>query len=322
MFKWFLKNKEKPEEKAEEEPGLFQRLKDQIARTRESFVKQVDRLFLGKKEIDADLLDRLEEILITADLGVSTATELIERIREKVKRKELSDASALKNYLREEIFTLLRSSQKEEEEIIARPFVMLVVGVNGTGKTTTIGKLAHRFKGLGQNVMLVAADTFRAAAIEQLEIWSKRAGADLIKQKGGSDPSAVVYDALEAAQSRKTDVMIIDTAGRLHTKVNLMEELKKVQRVIQKKMPGAPHEILLVLDATTGQNAISQAKLFNSALGITGLVLTKLDGTAKGGVVVGINNELKIPIRFIGIGEKIEDLREFDPDAFVRALFD
>ncbi|HED00287.1 MAG TPA: signal recognition particle-docking protein FtsY [Proteobacteria bacterium] len=322
MFKWFLKNKEKPEEKAEEERGLFQRLKDQIAKTRESFVKQVDRLFLGKKEIDADLLDSLEEILITADLGVSTATELIERIREKVKRKELSDAFALKNYIREEILTLLRSPQKEEEEITASPFVILVIGVNGTGKTTTIGKLAHRFKGLGQNVMLVAADTFRAAAIEQLEIWSNRAGADFIKQKSGSDPSAVVYDALEAAQSRKTDVMIIDTAGRLHTKVNLMEELKKVQRVIQKKMPGAPHEILLVLDATTGQNAISQAKLFNSALGITGMVLTKLDGTAKGGVVVGISNELKIPIRFIGIGEKMEDLREFDPDTFVSALFD
>ncbi|MDO9462560.1 MAG: signal recognition particle-docking protein FtsY, partial [Deltaproteobacteria bacterium] len=299
-----------------------QRLKDQIARTRESFVKQVDRLFLGKKEIDADLLDSLEEILITADLGVSTATELIKRIREKVKRKELSDAFALRNYLREEILTLLRSPQKEGEEITASPFVILVIGVNGTGKTTTIGKLAHRFKGLGQNVMLVAADTFRAAAIEQLEIWSKRAGADLIKQKSGSDPSAVVYDALEAAQSRKTDVMIIDTAGRLHTKVNLMEELKKVQRVIQKKMPGAPHEILLVLDATTGQNAISQAKLFNSAVGITGMVLTKLDGTAKGGVVVGISNELNIPIRFIGIGEKIEDLREFDPDTFVSALFD
>jgi fused signal recognition particle receptor len=322
MFKWFLKNKEKPVEKAEEERGLFQRLKDQIARTRESFVKQVDRLFLGKKEIDADLLDSLEEILITADLGVSTATELIERIREKVKRKELSDAFALKNYLREEILALLRSPQKEGEEITASPFVILVIGVNGTGKTTTIGKLAHRFKGLGQNVMLVAADTFRAAAIEQLEIWSNRAGADLIKQKSGSDPSAVVYDALEAAQSRKTDVMIIDTAGRLHTKVNLMEELKKVQRVIQKKMPGAPHEILLVLDATTGQNAISQAKLFNSAVGITGMVLTKLDGTAKGGVVVGISNELKIPIRFIGIGEKIEDLREFDPATFVSALFD
>lgn len=322
MFKWFLKNKEKPVEKAEEERSLFQRLKDQIGKTRESFVKQVDRLFLGKKEIDADLLDSLEEILITADLGVSTATGLIERIREKVKRKELSDASALKNYLREEICTMLHSPQKEEEEIAARPFVILVVGVNGTGKTTTIGKLAHRFKGLGQNVMLVAADTFRAAAIEQLEIWSKRAGADFIKQKSGSDPSAVVYDALEAAQSRKTDVMIIDTAGRLHTKVNLMEELKKVQRVIQKKMPGAPHEILLALDATTGQNAISQAKLFNSALGVTGMVLTKLDGTAKGGVVVGISNELNIPIRFIGIGEKMEDLREFDPDAFVSALFD
>jgi fused signal recognition particle receptor len=322
MFKWFLKNKEKPVEKAEEERSLFQRLKDQIAKTRESFVKQVDRLFLGKKEIDADLLDSLEEILITADLGVSTATELIERIREKVKRKELSDAFALKNYLREEILTLLRSPQKEEEEITASPFVILVIGVNGTGKTTTIGKLAHRFKGLGQNVMLVAADTFRAAAIEQLEIWSKRAGADFIKQKSGSDPSAVVYDALEAAQSRETDVMIIDTAGRLHTKVNLMEELKKLQRVIQKKMPGAPHEILLVLDATTGQNAISQAKLFNSALGITGMVLTKLDGTAKGGVVVGISNELNIPIRFIGIGEKMEDLREFDPDIFVSALFD
>lgn len=321
MLKWFRKKKEKPEERAEEQQNFFQRLKERMVKTRESFVNRVDKLFLGKKEIDADLLDDLEEILITADLGVSTATELIERIQEKVKRKELSDAVALKHYLQEEIRSLLCSPHKEGEEIASRPLVILVVGVNGVGKTTTIGKLAHRFKGTGQNVMLVAADTFRAAAIEQLEIWSQRVGTDFVKQKSGSDPSAVVYDALEAARSRQTDVMLIDTAGRLHTKVNLMEELKKVQRVIQKKMPGAPHEILLVLDATTGQNAISQAKLFNEALGITGIALTKLDGTAKGGVIIGISNELKIPIRFIGIGEKMEDLREFAPDIFVSALF-
>ncbi len=317
MFKWFAKKREK----AEEEQRFFQRLKERIVKTRESFVNRVDQLFLGKKEIDADLLNTLEEILITADLGISTATQLIERIQEKVRRKELSDVTALKNYLKEEVLSLLRSPQKEEEAITPKPFVVLVVGVNGTGKTTTIGKLAHRANSMGQKVMLVAADTFRAAAIEQLEIWSRRAGADLIKQKSGSDPSAVVFDALEAAQSRQTDVMLIDTAGRLHTKVNLMEELKKVKRVMQKKMPGAPHEVLLVLDATTGQNAISQAKLFNEALGVTSIALTKLDGTAKGGVIIGISNELQIPIRFIGIGEKMEDLREFDPEIFVSALF-
>lgn len=317
MFKWFKKKKEK----GEEEQDLLQRLKERIVKTRESFAGRVDRLFLGKKEINLDLLENLEEILITADLGMCTATQLIKRIQEKVKRKELSDAIALKNYLREEILTLLRLPQKEEEDLAARPAVILVIGVNGVGKTTTIGKLAYRSKSLGQNVMLVAADTFRAAAIEQLEIWGKRVGVALVKQKSGADPSAVVFDALEAAQSRQTDIMFIDTAGRLHTKVNLMEELKKVKRIIQRKMPEAPHEVLLVLDATTGQNAISQARLFNDALGVTGIVLTKLDGTAKGGVIIGISNELQIPIRFIGIGEKMEDLREFDPETFVNALF-
>ncbi|MFH1148828.1 MAG: signal recognition particle-docking protein FtsY [Pseudomonadota bacterium] len=326
MFGWFKKNKQKQEEtpqEVQEEKSYFQRLKESITKTRESFVKQVDRLFLGKKQIDPELLDDLEEVLIMADLGVNTTSELIGKIQEKVKRKELSDAVALRDYLKAEILEILWTPQhKEEAGTTPKPLVILVIGVNGVGKTTTIGKMAHNFKKDGRNVMLVAGDTFRAAAIEQLEIWSRRAGADFVKQKSGSDPSSVVFDAIEASRARGTDVILIDTAGRLHTKVNLMEELKKVQRVIQKKMPGAPHEILLVLDATTGQNAISQAKLFNEALGITGMVLTKLDGTAKGGVIIGISNELKIPIRFIGIGEKVEDLREFNPDTFVAALFE
>lgn len=326
MFGWFKNNKQKQEEtpqEAQEEKGFFQRLKESITNTRESFVKQVDRLFLGKKQIDPELLDDLEEVMIMADLGVNTTSELIGKIQEKVKRKELSDALALRDYLQAEILEILQSpQQKEESGTTPKPLVILVIGVNGVGKTTTIGKLAQKFKNERQNVMLVAGDTFRAAAIEQLEIWSQRVGADFVKQKSGSDPSSVVFDAIEASRARGTDVILVDTAGRLHTKVNLMEELKKIQRVIQKKMPGAPHEILLVLDATTGQNAISQAKLFNEAIGITGIVLTKLDGTAKGGVIIGISNELKTPIRFIGIGEKVEDLREFDPSTFVNALFE
>lgn len=329
MFGWFKKNKQKQDDPpqapqaVQEEKGFFQRLKESITKTRESFVKQVDRLFLGKKQIDPELLDDLEEVMIMADLGVNTTSELIGKIQEKVKRKELSDALALRDYLKAEILEILQSPQQEEEAgTTPKPLVILVIGVNGVGKTTTIGKLAQKFKNEGQNVMLVAGDTFRAAAIEQLEIWSQRVGADFVKQKSGSDPSSVVFDAIEASRARGTDMILIDTAGRLHTKVNLMEELKKIQRVIQKKMPGAPHEILLVLDATTGQNAISQAKLFNEAIGITGIVLTKLDGTAKGGVIIGISNELKTPIRFIGIGETVEDLREFDPSAFVSALFE
>jgi len=303
--------------------GLFSRLKDRLSQTRNSIVTRVDTLFLGKKVIDADLLDELEEILITADLGVGTTQELVESAREQLARHELSDPQALKRILKEKISGFLRSSDQQTDLVMPEegPFVIMVVGVNGVGKTTTIGKLAHKFLKSGQNVLLVAADTFRAAAVEQLKIWGERIGVPVISKHAGAAPSAVVFDAFDYADDKDIDVIIVDTAGRLHTKVNLMEELKKIKRVMGKKMPDAPHEILLVIDATTGQNAISQARLFDEAVDITGLALTKLDGTAKGGIVVNICRDLTIPIRFIGIGEQMNDLRDFDADEFVEALF-
>lgn len=265
----------------------------------------------------------MEEILFTSDLGVETTQALIDIVEEKVARKALKDPEKLKTTLRDQIleFLKVRPAERRVPEP-GQPLVIMVVGVNGVGKTTTIGKAAALFKKEGKKVMLVAADTFRAAAIEQLEIWSQRVGTEFVKQKPAADPSAVVFDALEAARSRNIDVVLIDTAGRLHTKKNLMDELQKVYRVAGKKLPGAPHETWLVLDATTGQNAISQAQMFNEALGITDIVLTKLDGTAKGGIVVGISHQLRLPVRYIGIGEKIEDLRPFDPDEFVQAIFE
>ncbi|MCK9297258.1 MAG: signal recognition particle-docking protein FtsY [Desulfobulbaceae bacterium] len=302
---------------------LFSRLKERLTKTRSSFISKVDELFLGKKIIDPELLDDLEEILITADLGVGTTQELMDSAREKLKRNELSDPLALKKVLKEKIAGFLHSSDAPAELVMPQegPFVIMVVGVNGVGKTTTIGKMAHKFVKSGQSVLLVAGDTFRAAAVEQLQIWGERIGVDVIAQKSGADPSAVVFDALEHARKKKTDVVIVDTAGRLHTKVNLMEELKKIKRVMEKKIPGAPHEVMLVIDATTGQNGISQARLFGEAVEVTGLTLTKLDGTAKGGIVVNICREFNIPIRFIGIGEQMNDLRDFDADEFVEALF-
>jgi len=317
------KDKEKKDNAHEKTEGMFQRLRQGLSKTRSSFTGRLDRLFLGEKEITEELLDELEEILFTSDIGVATTQELIDSVRGKVARKELKDPKKLKISLKDHILSFLDAPSKEHPEPApGNPLVILVVGVNGVGKTTTIGKTAHNFKSQGKNVMLVAADTFRAAAVEQLGIWGERAEADVIKQSTGSDPSAVVFDALTAAISRKTDVVLIDTAGRLHTKTNLMEELKKVARVTAKKMPEAPHEVWLVLDATTGQNAISQAKIFNEAIGVTGIILTKLDGTAKGGIVVGISHQLGIPIKYIGIGEKIDDLRPFDPQDFVKAMFD
>jgi fused signal recognition particle receptor len=303
--------------------GLFSRLKDRLAKTRDSFVSRVDELFLGKKTIDPELLDDLEEILITADLGVNTTHELMESAREKLKRNELSDPQALKKVLKEKIAAFIHSSDRPAELVLPAegPFVIMVVGVNGVGKTTTIGKMAHKFLRSGQSVMLVAGDTFRAAAVEQLQIWGERIGAPVIAQQSGADPSAVVFDAMDHARKKKIDVVIVDTAGRLHTKVNLMEELKKIKRVMEKKIAGAPHEVMLVIDATTGQNGISQARLFGEAVDVTGLTLTKLDGTAKGGIVVNICREFNIPIRFIGIGEQMSDLRDFDADEFVEALF-
>ena len=306
---------------AEEKKGFFQRLKDGLFKTHQGLVSKIDQLIAGKKKIDADLLAELEEILITSDIGVKTTQDLLRNLTAKVQRKEFDDAGLLKKNLQAQMLPILSRQEHPLNLSAARPFVIMVIGVNGTGKTTTIGKMAQKFKTQGKSVLLIAADTFRAAAIEQLEIWGQRAGCEVIKQKSGSDPSAVVFDGLKAAQARGTDVVLVDTAGRLHTKVNLMEELKKIKRIMEREMPGAPHEILLVLDATTGQNSISQAKKFNQGVGVTGIALTKLDGTAKGGIIIAISDELKIPLRYIGIGEKVDDLREFNARDFVEALF-
>ncbi|NOR05424.1 MAG: signal recognition particle-docking protein FtsY [Deltaproteobacteria bacterium] len=300
--------------------GLFKRLKEQMGKTRGGFVRQMDQLLLGRQEIDPELLDELEELLVMADMGVTTVQDIFEKLRAEVKKKELQDPLALRERLKEQIADLLKVPSTQITWT-PNPFVVLVIGVNGVGKTTTIAKLAYRLKQEGKNVLLVAADTFRAAAVEQLETWGKRIHVPVIKHSAGSDPSAVTFDGIEAAIKRDVDVVIVDTAGRLHTKVNLMEELKKISRVISKKIKEAPHEVLIVLDATTGQNAISQANLFSEAVGVTGIVLTKLDGTAKGGIVVSIADQMQIPIRFIGIGEKMEDLRQFDPEEFVEAIF-
>ncbi len=303
--------------------SLFQRLSLGLAKTKEALVYRMDALFLGKKVIDQELLDDLEEILITADLGVSTTREVLEDARRKVKRHELSDPALLKKALKEKIRSFIMETDRPAELVMPEsgPFVIMVVGVNGVGKTTTIGKIAHKFTQAGQSVLLVAADTFRAAAVAQLKIWGERNKVRVVSQQEGADPSAVVFDGMDVAIAKGYDVVIVDTAGRLHTQVNLMEELKKIKRVMGKKIDAAPNEVMIILDATTGQNAISQAKMFNATVDITGLTLTKLDGTAKGGIVVNICRELKIPIRFIGIGEQLEDLRDFDPSEFVEALF-
>lgn len=313
-------------EKTQEKPAsksLFGRLRERLGKTRDAFIYRLDRLFLGKKEIDQDLFEQLEEVLITADLGVGTTLDLLDRARKKVKRDQLSDPQALKAIIRDEILGYIQASERPAELVMPEegPFVIMVVGVNGVGKTTSIGKIAAKFVRSGQSVLLVAGDTFRAAAINQLRIWGERVGVEVIAQKPGADPSSVVFDGLEYGVAHNYDVILIDTAGRLHTSVNLMEELKKIRRVIGKKLPGAPHEVMLVLDATTGQNGISQAKMFHEAVGVSGLTLTKLDGTAKGGIVANVCRETGIPVRFIGIGEQIDDLRDFDAREFVDALF-
>jgi len=300
--------------------GIFSRLRDSLSKTRKDFVERIDSLVTGRKQIDEGLYEELEEILIQSDVGAETSFELVEGLRRLVKERRVSDPAELRALLKE----LIRDLLGQEPSPLAdggNPTVILVVGVNGVGKTTTIGKLAHNLKQDGKKVILAAGDTFRAAAIDQLEIWGNRAGADVIKHKEGSDPAAVVFDALQAARARKANAVVVDTAGRLHTKNNLMEELKKIGRVLARESPGAPHEVLLVLDATTGQNAVNQAKIFGQATGVTGIVLTKLDGTAKGGVVIGIKKALDIPVKFIGIGEGIEDLRPFNSGEFVDALF-
>ncbi len=302
-------------------PGLFDRLKAGLKRTTDGLVGRIDALVLGKKEIDAETLEELEEILITSDIGVKTTVELIRSLEQRLSRNELKDGAALRNALKEELLGRLTAQHAALKTEGATPFVILVVGVNGVGKTTTIGKLAAKFAGQGKKVLLAAGDTFRAAAAEQLEVWGKRAGVSVVRHQEGADPSAVAFDACKAAISRGTEILIIDTAGRLHTKVNLMEEMKKIYRVIGREIPGAPHETLLVLDGATGQNAVSQARLFKESAGVSGLVLTKLDGTAKGGIVVAVSHEFALPVRYIGVGEGIEDLREFDPQEFVDALF-
>ena len=303
------------------------RLKEGLAKTRDSLVAKVNRLIFAKGKIDAEFLEQLEEILITSDVGVETTHRIIEGIQKKAKEKKYESQEELNSLIHSEISHSILKNNKNEEDPFAlpihvKPYVIMVVGVNGVGKTTTIGKLAYNYKSTNKKVIIAAADTFRAAANEQLEIWAKRADVEIVQQLQGSDPAAVAFDSVKAAQARGADIVIVDTAGRLHTKTNLMEELKKIKRVITKCSAEAPHEVLLVLDATTGQNAIQQAKLFNEAVGLTGLVITKLDGTAKGGVIFAISNALKIPVKFIGVGEKIDDLQPFDPEKFVEALFE
>ncbi len=297
----------------------FDRLKEGLSKTRQGFVEKVESIFTGRK-IDEETLEELEEILIMSDVGTKAASEIMAVIREKAKKGEVKDSDSVKELLKKEMIAVLGDSQPLVV-FGGKPFIILSVGVNGVGKTTTIGKLASRFRSQGLSVLLAAGDTFRAAGIEQLEIWAERAGAQLVKHQKGSDPAAVAFDAVVAAQNRKIDVVIIDTAGRLHTKSNLMEELKKVRRSVDKAMSGAPQETLLVVDATTGQNALRQAELFNETVGITGIALTKLDGTAKGGIVFAIKKGLGIPVRLIGVGEGVDDLRDFDPEEFVEALF-
>jgi len=313
---------ERPEDEGKgASPGFFERLKNGLSKTHDSLIGRIDRLVLGKKRIDADTLEELEEILITADIGVATSMDLIRGLEQRLKRNELQDGEAMKQALRQDILTRLERHVSPLDTGVAKPYVIMVIGVNGVGKTTTIGKLACRFTAEGKQVLLAAGDTFRAAAAEQLQIWGKRVGVDVIRHQDGSDPSAVAFDACRAAVARNVDILMVDTAGRLHTKINLMEEIKKIRRVMGREIPGAPHETLLVLDAATGQNAISQAKLFKEVADVTGIALTKLDGTAKGGIVVAISQEFNIPVRFIGVGEGVEDLRDFDPPQFVAALF-
>jgi len=298
--------------------SLFERMRSGLAKTQASLVGRIDALLSGSKGVDADLLEELEEILITADFGMKTTQDLIQSLG---KRVVGGDPEALREALKEEIAKRLRLEAAPLDLNSASPFVIVVVGVNGVGKTTTIGKLAHQFTGEGKKVLIGAGDTFRAAAAEQLAIWGERAGVDVVRHAEGADPAAVAFDAAKAAVARKVDVLILDTAGRLHTKVNLMEELKKILRVVSREIPGGPHETLLVLDATTGQNALVQARLFQEAVAVSGIALTKLDGTARGGMVVAIGAELGLPVRYVGIGEGLDDLRPFDPDLFVEALF-
>lgn len=312
---------EQEEEVQEEEKGsFFSKLKDGLFKTRKNITDKINDVLVSFKSVDEDLFDELEEILITSDVGVETTMRILDDLRLKVKQQSIKDPMKIKDILKQEIIELLGDTP--EPIGTHQPEVILIIGVNGVGKTTSIGKISSRLKKSGKKVLIAAADTFRAAAIDQLEVWGKRAGVDVIKHQEGSDPAAVIFDAISAAKSRKTDVLICDTAGRLHNKKNLMEELRKIFKVIDREYPDAHKEVMLVLDATTGQNAISQAKIFKEVANITGIILTKLDGTAKGGIVIGIKSELDIPVKLIGVGEKVNDLQEFIPEDFVNALFE
>jgi fused signal recognition particle receptor len=307
----------------EKKSGFLDRMKQAVTRTRENLADRIDAVVSIGKEINRGTLDDLEATLLGADLGTTTTEQVLSTLREKADRKQIKDVQELKRLLKEELLAILNSANTTPvQKVDGTPEVILVVGVNGTGKTTTIGKLAQSFRSQGKNVLLCAADTFRAAAIEQLEIWGQRTGTEVIKTKPGGDPAAVLFDALQAAIARKSDYVVVDTAGRLHTKASLMAELEKMRRTAQRIIPGAPHETLLVMDATTGQNGLQQARLFTESAGVTGIVLTKLDGTAKGGVVVAISRELGLPVRFVGVGEKAGDLLPFDPKEFVDSLFE
>ena len=306
----------------EQKPSFIERMKEAVSRTRENLAERIEDVVSIGKEIDRSTLDDLEATLIGADLGITTTHEVLGKLRDKADRKQIKDVNELKRLLQEELLAILTSTGSQPvTKVDGTPEVIIVVGVNGTGKTTTIGKLAQVFRAQGKTVLLCAADTFRAAAIEQLEIWGQRTGTEVIKTKAGGDPAAVLFDALQSATARKTDYVIVDTAGRLHTKQNLMLELAKMKRTAQRIVPGAPHETLLVMDATTGQNGLQQARQFTQSAGVTGIVLTKLDGTAKGGVVVAISRELGLPVRYVGVGEKAGDLLPFDPKEFVESLF-
>ena len=300
--------------------GFFERLKGGLAKTRSAITTRIDQMLAGFGKVDEDLFEELEEILITSDVGMETSLKIVASLRERVKRDRIADVEGVRRAIREEIAGIL-ASEAGDLRLASKPAVIVVIGVNGVGKTTSIGKIAHLLKSQGKKVVVAAADTFRAAAIDQLEIWTTRAGVPIVKHEEGSDPAAVIFDAIQAVKARGADVLIVDTAGRLHTKKNLMEELRKIFRIIGRELPDADIESLLVLDATTGQNAVSQAKVFSEVGNLTGLILTKLDGTAKGGIVISIMSELNVPVKFIGVGEQMDDLQPFDADSFAEALF-
>ena len=312
-----LKEDQEPEKKS-----IFERMRQAVTRTRDSLGERIDGVLALTRTVDESALEELEMSLIASDIGVNTAAEITNNLRERARRQQIRDGAELKELLKEELQAILDENAQPPKAVANAPEVIMMVGVNGTGKTTTSGKLAAFYRSQGKTALLCAADTFRAAAIEQLEVWSERSGVEMVKTKQGGDPSAVLFDALQAAQTRRTDVVIVDTAGRLHTKTGLMAELDKMRRTAQRIIPDAPHEVLLVLDATTGQNGLQQARLFMESAGATGIVLTKLDGTAKGGIAVAIAREMKLPVRFVGIGEALEDLLPFDSAAFVNSLLE